>query len=493
VAVAARPDNRAHMYLRAAVISMGLLLLSRVLGLLRESVQAYSFGTTAVADMVVVMLTLPDVASTILAGGALSYALLPWWARQTPAALAASQRSTARIFLAVGLALAAWILLWPQVLSSLLAPGVAGGLQAQTWSGMRWAALALPLALLTMVWSTRLQHERDVVGMYGINLVHTGVIIAAMLLAAVVAKPSVIVAVLGAGLVLAFVMRLIFLAWRLRRLQAAPHIPDEPVEGLPGWKVWLWAILATGAPAAFPLLARSLVSGSGEGALATFSYAWKLVELPNQLAIQVVATLAFPAFTRAWAAGREFTVQLRVAFMLAWTLACAAALALWLGAVPLARLLFGWGRMGPEQVAEVAHWAALGAWTLLPQALMAVLVLVLATLGRLPAAALAYLAAVAVLAAFDVDQGQVMMLAMVLALCVAMAVMLWAARDQALRALAWRDMAVPALLCAVLACTRPWLTHLPAVMGLGVAGLAGALVLALSYLASPVLKSALKR
>jgi peptidoglycan biosynthesis protein MviN/MurJ (putative lipid II flippase) len=498
------------MYLRAAVISLSLLLLSRVLGLVRESVQAYSFGTTAVADMVVVMLTLPDLASTILAGGALSYALLPWWARQTPQALAASQRSTARIFLAVGIALAAWILLWPQVLSALLAPGVAGAMLPQIWAGMRWAALAVPLSLLTLVWYTRLQHERDVVGMYGMNVVHTGVVIAAMLLAGTLAhSSSAIVVVLGAGLLLAFVMRLIFLAWRLRRLQApapqAPHTtrmpdasdlptaPAAPVEGLPEWKVWLWALLATGAPAAFPLLARSLVSGSGEGALATFSYAWKLVELPNQLAIQVVATLAFPAFTRAYAAGREFTVQLRAAFMLAWTLACAAALAMWLGAVPLTRLLFGWGRMGPEQVAEVAHWAALGAWTLLPQALMAVLVLVLATLGRLPAAALAYLAAVAALAAFGVQQGPAMMLAMTMALCVAVVLLLWAARDQAMRALAWREMAVPAVLCAALACARPWLAGQHFILILAAAGFAAALLLALSYLASPVLKAALKR
>ena len=94
------------MYLRAAVISLGLVLLSRVMGLVRESVQAWSFGTTAVADMVVVMLTLPDLASAILAGGALSYALLPWWARQAPAGLADSQRRTSRIFVAVGCALA---------------------------------------------------------------------------------------------------------------------------------------------------------------------------------------------------------------------------------------------------------------------------------------------------------------------------------------------------------------------------------------------------
>lgn len=106
------------MYLRAAVVSLGLLLLSRVLGLARESVQAWSFGTSAVADMAVVMLTLPDLASAILAGGALSYALLPWWARQVPDELAASQRRASFIFLGVGLVVAAWLA---------VAPDVAGG------------------------------------------------------------------------------------------------------------------------------------------------------------------------------------------------------------------------------------------------------------------------------------------------------------------------------------------------------------------------------
>jgi putative peptidoglycan lipid II flippase len=47
------------MYLRAGVISLALLLASRVLGLLRESVQAATFGTTGLADMVVMMLTCP--------------------------------------------------------------------------------------------------------------------------------------------------------------------------------------------------------------------------------------------------------------------------------------------------------------------------------------------------------------------------------------------------------------------------------------------------
>lgn len=481
------------MYFRAGVISLGLLLLSRVLGLARESVQAWAFGTSAVADIVVLMLTLPDLASAILAGGALSYALLPWWARQAPSAMAASQRRISHVVLVAGAGFATWLLLAPMVLGGWLASGVAGALPSDVASAMRWSGLAVPASLLTLVWYTRLQHERDVVGMYGMNVVHTCVVIVAMLLVASLHQTSQVVSWLGAGLLLAFALRLVFLRWRLSRLLPDDHVPDNPVEGMPAWRVWVWALLATGLPAALPLLARSLVSGSGEGALATFNYAWKLAELPNQMAIQVVAVLAFPAFTRAYAAGREFTVQLRAAFMLAWTLACAAALGLWLGAKPVAHLLFGWGRMGEAQVDEVARWAALSAWTLPSQALIAVLLLVLATVHRLRGAAVAYGVGLLLLAMSGIHGGPQMMLALTFTLFSIAAVLLWLARDQAWHALSWRELAVPALSGGVLACGKPLLVafSLPAVFAVSIGAVL--LVLAASYLCSPVLKSALKR
>lgn len=530
------------MYLRAGVISMVLLLASRVLGLARESVQAAAFGTTALGDLAVLMLTLPDLATTILASGALAYALLPWWARQAPPALARSQRQAAQLMLAVGglIALALW--LTPGAVGGWLAPGLGAAAQPDLAQAIHWAALAVPASLLASLWYTRLQHERDVVGMYGMNVVHTGVVITAML-AVAWRHPAEAITWLGLGLVLALALRLLFLRWRLarvaRRAQASPTPGATPAgvpaaggagtdaatgtapapQGLPALSIWFWAILATGVPAALPLLARSLVSQSGEGALATFNYAWKLVELPNLLAIQLVASLAFPALARAQAEGRDFTVQLRSAFMLAWTLACAAALALWVGAVPLASLLFGWGRMDPQRVAEVAHWAAVGGWTLPGQALVAVAVLVLATVGRLRAAALAYglvFGGLAALGAAGLQGGLVMMAALAGLFGLLALVLLWSVRAQALQALAWREMAVPGLLCAMLAPLASRLQHLETVplpselpaagqslnalaplsqslLLLALAGLLAVAVLAISYLASPVLRATLRR
>ncbi len=72
------------MFLKAGALSLALLLASRLLGLLRESVQAAAFGASGLADVVVLMLTLPDWLAGVLASGALAYVLVPAWAGQAP-------------------------------------------------------------------------------------------------------------------------------------------------------------------------------------------------------------------------------------------------------------------------------------------------------------------------------------------------------------------------------------------------------------------------
>ena len=98
------------MFLKAGALSLALLLASRLLGLARESAQAAAFGTSGLADVAVLMLTLPDWLAGLLASGALAYVLLPHWSTQAPQAQAAAQRDVARFLLLIGsaLALAIW-------------------------------------------------------------------------------------------------------------------------------------------------------------------------------------------------------------------------------------------------------------------------------------------------------------------------------------------------------------------------------------------------
>jgi putative peptidoglycan lipid II flippase len=388
------------MFLKAGALSLALLLASRLLGLLRETAQAAAFGASGLADVAVLMLTLPDWITGVLASGAMAYVLLPAWAGRPPAEVAATQRRLTQGVLAgaVVLALALAVLRGP--LAQLLAPGVPVGMRPWAADALLGAAAALPLALLAALWGTRLQHERDFAGLYGANLVVNLGLIAALAACAGVGDPRAAIALLAAGLLGAMGARLLWQKGRLRPFRTPPGDLAAAPLSLPLAGLWAWAILAAGLPLALPFVARSLASAGGEGALVTFNYAWKLVELPLQLAIQLVATLAFAPIAAALARGvprdeANAAAAIRPAMGLAWTLACAAAAALLWAAPAVADLLFHWGRMEAAAVARVAAWGATGAWSLPPQALTAVAGVVLAAQGRLGPLVLAHGAALA--------------------------------------------------------------------------------------------------
>lgn len=500
------------MFLRAGLASLALLLASRLLGLLRESAQAAALGVGGQADVAILMLTLPDLLTGILASGGLAYVLLPLWARQTAAAQAHTLHQVGRWLLALGAGVALVLWLLPGLVARALAPGLGEAFAPLAHSALVWSGLSLPMALLAALWTTRLQHRRDFTGMYGANLVVNGMVVGTLaLIAASAATANAFhgpLQALGTALLAAMALRLLWLRWRLHR---APTLPPEAPPAVadhtsPGPNVWLWALASAGLPLLLPLLARSLASSAGEGALTTFNYAWKLVELPLVLAVQLVASLAFPGIARAYAAmpaAGTHTARrdaLRQAFVLAWVLACAAAAALAGQAPALAQLLFGWGRMPPEAVAQIADWARIGAWSLLPQALLAVLLTLLASTGRLRQAVPAYGAALLLLPAlvwaaqrWGLGGGAVVMVSVNGALVLAALWLVWSEREAVCKALAWRDL-LPAALAAicVAAMGASWRIE-DRLAGLLLALLMAASVLAVAWLASPGLRRALRR
>jgi putative peptidoglycan lipid II flippase len=488
------------MFLKAGALSLALLLASRLLGLVRESAQAAAFGTSGLADVVVLMLTLPDWLAGVLASGALAYVLVPAWAGQAPAAVAAIQRAVAWILLAIGgvLALLLWVWRFPAI--TWLAGGLPPAMVPLAAQALVWSALALPAALLAGLWATRLQHERDFTGMYTANLVVNAILIAAIVWAGTRAGNA--ISWLGGGLLAAMFLRL---AW-LRSRSPMPQTALEPVgtnrAALPAPAVWLWAVLSAGLPLALPFAARSIASQEGEGALATFNYAWKLVELPLILAIQLVATLAFPPIAKALAAGDSAATAaaVRNAIALSWALACAASAGLLVGAPAIAQLLFGWGRMEPQSLTRVAHWGAIGAWGLLPQALIAVALTVLAARGHMRLAVMAYGLALALLLAYPAwgagDGAGLMVLLNVLLGGVAVTVVLALGRKEMGAWLPWRSMAISLACLLVLAglATQAWLPGATGLwLGLGAAAIAGLVVMAATWWGSADLRAALAR
>ena len=495
------------MFLKAGAVSLALLLASRLVGLARESAQAAAFGTSGLADVVVLMLTLPDWLTGLLASGALAYVLMPAWAGEPAAVVDRSQRRVALWLLIGGAALALCLIVFRQPAVSWLASGLPPALRPLAAQALVWSALAFPLALLAALWGTRLQHARDFLGLYAANLVVNGALIAAIAGAAQAPVAAGAVLWLGAGLLAAMGLRLVWL-WRRQRRGAAPSptLTPSPVASLPPVPVWLWAVLSAGLPLLLPFVARSIASRGGEGALSTFNYAWKLVELPLVLAIQLVATLAFPAIAAALSfratpvsvAGAAAPV--RAAFALAWTLACAAAAALLVGAPALAELVFGWGRVSPESLTQIAQWGSVAAWGLLPQALIAVTLTVLAAQSRLKIAAAAYalaLIALAGAAALGIHDG-VALMRLLNALFAGVALATLAAMGRpAHRWLPWRSMGLSLaglLVVAVVAAGgRLPVSSAGVAGGLAAALIAAAAIVAATWLGSRDLRLALRR
>ena len=487
------------MFLKAGALSLALLLASRLLGLARESAQAAAFGTSGLADVVVLMLTLPDWLVSVAASGALAYVLVPAWSGLPPAQVQATGRRVAWRLLVVATVLAVLLVLLRQPVVGRLVSGLPAPLLSLGADALVWSAVALPAAVLAALWATRLQHERDFAGMYAANLVVNAVLIASIVWAARF-SPHEAMRWLGAGLLSAMLARLAWLQWRMPTVIAKGAAGGPETAALPGATVWLWAALSSGMPLALPFAARSIASQAGEGTLATFNYAWKLVELPLVLAIQLVATLALPAVARALATGDAAGARsaIRGAFALAWALACAATAMLLIGAPALARLLFGWGRMDAQAVERMASWAALGAWGLLPQALIAVTLTILAGQARMKAAVLAYGLALALLllaGAWGWSQGASLMLLLnVLFAGVAAAVVAALGRGKQ-DWFPWRSMAI-SIACLVLAAVaRQALPQASWEIGTGLAAacLAGTLVMAATWWGSADFRAALAR
>lgn len=494
-----------RMLLKAGLLSLALLVASRLLGLARDSSMAAAFGASGAADVVVLMLSAPDWIAGVVAAGALSYVLLPAWAGLDPAQTARLQRLVFRALLVLGALVSAVLVVLQDGVLAVALPGLPAAQAPLARLGLGFCVAVVPLALVSALWVTRLQHESDAAGMYGANLVVNGVLVVTLAALAWVGATGGLQAVGVAGMALVGAM-LLRLLWLWLRLPAAvpPQMGSTGATGQPvappGAGVWLMAAAAAALPLTLPFAARSLASGSGEGALALFGYAWKLVELPLGLAIQLVATLAFPGIARAVAAHRhgadtaDPAVPIGTALTLAWALAWAALVAVVVAAPALAQLLFGWGRMGAADVQRIAQWGAVGAWCLPAMALIAVLSTVLASLSRLVWVVLPH--AVAVLAMLllarlgRLDAAQWMVA--LAGLHAMVAVLMLPGLGAQWRWVPWRALALTGLVSAAvlgLALAGRQAAHaLPAWGALALAALGAAAVLGLCTLASPQLR-----
>ncbi|MCU9951386.1 murein biosynthesis integral membrane protein MurJ [Pseudomonas sp. PDM13] len=292
--------TQAQRNLLGAGLFLSLALMGgRLAGFGREILIASSFGLSAEADVAIILLSIPDLLVNLLLSGGLSVALVPAL-RSADSGKEAALFFQASIVVGGGFAtLATIFVMAPTAWFGLLAPGVLSPLRwLDNW--MIYAiAVAIPLTALSGVSSATLNaRDRFFVAGCG-TLIFNLCVIGGLFYAVTIGGAY--LSWLCAGIFLGALIRWLsqLLALRVGRL---PKVYDASY----GWvldKQLLLGFVAGLASASLlvvvPLILRAGASWLGEGELAAFNYAVKLVELPLGIIITTLATVAFPRLSEA--------------------------------------------------------------------------------------------------------------------------------------------------------------------------------------------------
>ena len=338
------------------IINIGLLL-GRLLGFFREIIIAQGYGATWQADVTVTVLTLPDILINILVGGALTAALVPSFvADKAQASRLAYQASVSIFVLFLVLAL---VLAWQStLLVNLLAPGYTGVTAQQAQTGVSYVVLLLPLFVLTGVTTALLQSREH----YAISSLGTfffnGVLIIGLLLTIQQQHfntLTLVLVVLAAGAV-RYVSQL---------LAVRPSL--NPIGGLSPWLIssdlvrrYWQAMISGGILFVYPVAARAFASYTGEGGVAVFNYAMRLIELPLLICVSFLGIVLLPKLSQAYQqSSDEFVKLLSYGLQAVLVLSIVTFSTLYVGRAGYTNAVYASG-LQPQAIAEITQLIAIG-------------------------------------------------------------------------------------------------------------------------------------
>jgi putative peptidoglycan lipid II flippase len=370
---ASAPRQTARMQRRigiAAGIWGASILLSRLVGLLREAVIGRTLGSSAAADAYWTAFVLPDFLNYLLAGGALSIVFIPIFQRHVAAGeeqrgwQAFGSISTFLLLLLGVATLALWFLL-PR-LAPLVAPGFSAG---QLELLVRLSRILLPAqifhvlgGLLSAALQARDRHAIPALA----PLVYTlGIVAGGLLLRSAEGFAWGVLAgsFVGPFLLPLLACRGIGLAWRPRLSLGDPDLRTYLARSLPimlGFSIVVvddWILRREGT-----LL--------GTGAASAITYAKNLMKVPMGIFGLAAGVAAYPTLARLVAEGKPEELRrtlwstLRVLLVLAF----AAQALLSVAGTEIAALVYGRGKLSPDELGEIGGALALvsiglGAWS----------------------------------------------------------------------------------------------------------------------------------
>ncbi|MEY4564117.1 MAG: hypothetical protein RLZZ618_3394 [Pseudomonadota bacterium] len=334
----------------SALLSLALLA-GRLAGFGRELILASALGVSPDADLAVLLLTLPDLLVNLLLSGGLSVALIPAL-KAMPGPQAASLFRQASLAVGGAFALLALVIaVTPSWWLGALAPGADFSVTASSLAYVPFVALAVPLTALAGV-STAYLNARERFFVAGSGTLLFNLCVIAGLMAAAGAGVPILWLCLGifGGALVRWLSQVVALPRDVWRRESVGVLLDSSL-----MKAFVTAFLSASLMLLVPVLVRGMASFLGQGTIATFNYATKLIELPVGILITTLATVAFPRLSALYAAAEPAQAHqvLRTALRRSALLSAAVLLAgVWFADAVVA-LLFLRGRIDAGAVSQI--------------------------------------------------------------------------------------------------------------------------------------------
>ena len=354
--------------LRSAAIVGAAFVVSRILGLLREVILGYQFGTSGEYDAYVAAFRVPDLLFLVIMSGAFGSAFIPVFAgKLTLGDREAAWRLASAVINLAGLAIlvtaALVFVLADPLVRYLIAPGLAAGDQVVCVKTMRILLLS-PIMLGFGIAAKGIleAHQRFELPAYAPVIYNAAIIGGALALGPTMGVYGVAVGVvIGALGHLAIQLPGLFRAG----MRYTPTVNFQ-TDGLAQvGRLLLPRVIGQAAFQVNFIAVTYFASHAGEERVSALNYAWQLMMLPHGILALSISTVIFPAMAQLFAEGR--TDELQATFGRALRpllfLSVPASLGLFLFRTAIVQTIFQWGAFNArstELVAQGLLFLALG-------------------------------------------------------------------------------------------------------------------------------------
>ncbi|MDR5758005.1 murein biosynthesis integral membrane protein MurJ [Caballeronia sp. LZ035] len=362
------PYNKRPMNLFRALLTVsGFTLLSRVTGLIRETLIARAFGASLYTDAFYVAFRIPNLLRRLSAEGAFAQAFVPILAEfknsqgHDPTKALVNAMSTVLtwglvVLSLAGMAGASWVVF--AVASGLAHEGAAYGLAVEMTRIM--FPYIVFISMTTLASGVLNTYKQFSLPAFAPVLLNVAFIFAAVFVAPHLKVP---VYALAYAVIAGGILQLLVQLPGLKKIDMMPRIGFNFRRALahPGVKrVLLKMVPATFAVSVGQLsliINTNIASNIGPGAVSWINYADRLMEFPTALLGAALGTILLPSLSKAHvdANNDEYSALLDWGLRITFLLAAPSAAALFFFAEPLTATLFHYGKFDSHSVVMVAR------------------------------------------------------------------------------------------------------------------------------------------